>query len=603
VALLVALSLVFVAPIFRNVHNLGALDWDANLYMHAVPRITILEYAQIPLWNPYEWGGIPMLGSPWSRFLSPSFTVILAFGTVLGSKIDVWVHLVIGLLGTYLLCRERSMGRAAAFTAASAYLFGGWFALTVASGMAVFLGTAFFPWVFLARRRAEADPRFSVALGALGALMLFDGATEPLAMLVVALAFHEAVDLVTRRIRPRRTVAVAIVSLTTFVGLSAIKLLPMLELLSHRQRSPRLVGGYSIDSLWRALLERGQTLRTEFPPGDGFWRGVSWGIDETGAYVGALVLALAAWGVASRWRDHPTLPASLVFFVWTAFGERMPVGPWKLLHALPPFSLARVPERFRFVFLLDLALLAGIGLDALREGLARSNRIPESWSRHASTAAAGLAAIVALDLVSANRIALDEAFPVPAVEYPQSERFVQVLRLPHYDERGFLGATETPSPLAPSSSLYPAVVAGIGSARGFEPLTPRTRLRVRVTGNADYRGEQWLEGTQGSVTLVRWTPNALTFDVAAEHAGTLIVNQAFDRGWRSKDGPSPGDENGLLAAAVRPGTTRVELFYRPATFVAGAILSGLSLLSLAGWLVGRRFGLGRHLRSARVSTD
>jgi hypothetical protein len=590
-----ALSLVFVSPVFRHLENLGVLDWDANLFMLEVPRITILQYRQAPLWNPYEWGGIPMLGSPWSRWLSPSFLLVLGFGTVAGAKIDIWLHLSVGLWGTFLLAREHGMRHASAFLAACAYLFGGWFALVVASGMSVFLGAALIPWAVLLHRRARLGMRYHIALGGVCALMLFDGAVEPLVIVLLALALRTAADLATRRTSLRGTAALLSVSGAVFVGLSAIKLLPMVELLWKRPRLPRQVGGYSVESLSRALLERGQSLGTEFPAGDGFWRGMSWGIDETGAYVGVVVVGLAGLGVLARGRRHPVLIASLVCFVWLAFGERAPVGPWQLLEHVPPFSMMRVPERFRFVFLLDLALLAGLGLDALTDAVARSPRGPRWLSGRAATAAGVVAAAIAFDLVSANSPALRDAFSIPPVALPSRGSFVQIQRLPRYDERGFLRAEQRASVLAPSSSLYPAVRAGMGSPRGFEPLTARSRPRVHALGEPRYRGEQWLSGTLGTVKLVRWTPNTLTFDVHAESPGRLVINQIFDRGWRS-GGARPVSEGALLAVPVSPGERRVELRYLPASFLAGAISTAASLLVFGGWAWRRRH---RTLQPAR----
>ena len=52
-------TLIYVWPILRTGNNWGVHDWDQHLFYHAVPRTTILEYGQIPLWNPYECGAWP----------------------------------------------------------------------------------------------------------------------------------------------------------------------------------------------------------------------------------------------------------------------------------------------------------------------------------------------------------------------------------------------------------------------------------------------------------------------------------------------------------------------------------------------------------------
>ena len=69
----VACALVTTAPILFALDNWGIQDWDHHFVLMEVPRASLLEYFQIPLWNPYSEGGMPMLAHPQSRFLSPFF--------------------------------------------------------------------------------------------------------------------------------------------------------------------------------------------------------------------------------------------------------------------------------------------------------------------------------------------------------------------------------------------------------------------------------------------------------------------------------------------------------------------------------------------------
>lgn len=64
VLLFFVLSLVFVGPILKGMYMHGILDWDQHFFYHAVPRATLLEHHQFPLWNPYQCGGNILLANP-----------------------------------------------------------------------------------------------------------------------------------------------------------------------------------------------------------------------------------------------------------------------------------------------------------------------------------------------------------------------------------------------------------------------------------------------------------------------------------------------------------------------------------------------------------
>src|SRR3989338_889533 len=93
------ISLAFVYPVFQNIKNWGIHDWDQHFMYNAVPRATILEFKQFPLWNPYYCGGNAMLANPQSSFLNPLYIFVLVFGEVIGLKILIPIYLIIGLLG------------------------------------------------------------------------------------------------------------------------------------------------------------------------------------------------------------------------------------------------------------------------------------------------------------------------------------------------------------------------------------------------------------------------------------------------------------------------------------------------------------------------
>ena len=61
---------VFCSPIFTRLSDFNIYgDWDIWFGIQLAAQRSVLQFHQIPLWNPYECGGNPLLGNPQSHFL------------------------------------------------------------------------------------------------------------------------------------------------------------------------------------------------------------------------------------------------------------------------------------------------------------------------------------------------------------------------------------------------------------------------------------------------------------------------------------------------------------------------------------------------------
>src|SRR5262249_42928065 len=83
-----------------------AQDWAFSLTLVWGIWNSIVNFHQLPLWNPYKCGGIPMIGNPQSRILTPMLLLHLIFGPVVGSHLEVPIHMAIGFAGAYVLARK-----------------------------------------------------------------------------------------------------------------------------------------------------------------------------------------------------------------------------------------------------------------------------------------------------------------------------------------------------------------------------------------------------------------------------------------------------------------------------------------------------------------
>ena len=100
-----AVSLLWWVLVFSYFQPLSRGDWDQSFAYHELQRKTIINYHQLPLWNPYICGGQPWWAHPNCDVLSPFFILILIFGTIKGTLIIHFVQVFIGLSGMYYLSR------------------------------------------------------------------------------------------------------------------------------------------------------------------------------------------------------------------------------------------------------------------------------------------------------------------------------------------------------------------------------------------------------------------------------------------------------------------------------------------------------------------
>ena len=208
---------------------------------------------------------------------------------------------------------------------------------------------------------------------------------------------------------------------------------------------------------------------------------------------------------------------------------------------------------------MTVAVLAGLGTDAMCE--ARTGWIP--------TIAPLLIGLALIDswLVSPSYLSyavLGEEPPLPS-----SSEFHQ-LSSPKYFGHMFMAAK-----------------ANTGLLSCYEVLQPR--ISPRGYDQPGYRGEQYLLDP-GTVTLTRWTPNQLSYDVLAPRPTVLIVNQNYDEGWhliRGKGEVFPRD--GLIAVGLPAGRQCLEMVYRPRAFVIGLGITTLTfIVMLVAWRYERR---------------
>jgi hypothetical protein len=572
------LSLVYCNGVFATWSTWGALDWDQHLLYHAVPVESVLGYGQFPLWNPYSCGGMALLANPQSRVLSPFFPLHLTFGFLTGVRLEIWLHVVVGLLGGYALGRRVLASRVGAATLASVFMLNGMYAHSVKAGMTWSLSIAYVPWCLFAYVQRPSTPLSIWMGGGALALVFFSGGAYVLTVTLFGLGCYSVIEAIQqRRIEP---LARLLGTSATMTGLGAIKLLPALAFLREFPRPIDDYSGYSLSGLFESLFSR-ETAKSGFveATGHGLLHGFSYGADENLMYIGVLAGALLLLGIASAHPGRVPWLALLMISLWLSLGHRVPISLWDVIHELPVYDSMRVAQRFRVVMMLCAAFFCGLGMDAV---------VSSVWKRfgrsRAQSTGAVLVALLVADLLSANSNALAGAFTVPPATPPAPGAFQQTAGDP--------------------TAMLGTFLQNLGTVDCYETAAVARSAIPREA--AHYRGEAFLDGAAGSVQIVEWSPNRVRIDVRADEPGLAVLNQNFESGWRvaqgntvspvtCRNGSCTPSSSGVLGIEVSVGRSILDVEYRPSSFVVGSALSMLSVLTCAlmtAWRRGRRTARG-----------
>jgi hypothetical protein len=535
---------------FSAVPSDGA-DRDMFTQLRWVPYYTLTHFHQLPYWNPYKCGGMPMLGNPESAIVTPFLLLYLVFGLLPGMILEIYLHVAIMFAGGYVFGRELGLVPLAALVLAAMFPSSSWLSLHIAMGHLNFLSIAYLPWI-LALLLVSCRLRqwhFAMLGGLFCALTLTEGNYGFVfaAMLVALVAGWYA--LIHLSIRP---VASAFLIAIFGVAFSLPKLMPAAELLTI---SPReiLLSYISWRGILVALFTRNQDL--------GHPMVASFFFSEYGGYIGAPFALLAVVGIGNLRKSIPWVLGA-IFFVVLFRGDTSPNAATMWLRHLPLAGNIGLCGRWVTPLVFCVGVLAALGAQSLCQR-------PQWWLHRLATVLLAVGVVDAWLVCAPNyRYLFQPAItsPTPSAEFRQYW-------------------SELPVPLTSIS------LAGMGSVNcGDIGYHEQPRPGVVPGFNQErYRGEYYLLDA-GTVTQTRWSPNRLSYEVNASQPTSVMINQLLYPGWHLVRGNGLiYPENGLIAVRVPSGRQEIELAYTPHHIVMAYASALYALVALiAVWWIESR---------------
>ena len=153
------------------------VPWDSKNHFFAMFRFVggALSRGEIPLWNPYHFGGHPTVADPQSLLFTPSLAIPAALAPDASMQVFdllILAHLLAGAFGVLLICRRRGHEPVAAVLAGLIFMLGG-AASSRLQHTGMIVSYSFFPLALLALESLieRARIRDAVGFGVLAGLM------------------------------------------------------------------------------------------------------------------------------------------------------------------------------------------------------------------------------------------------------------------------------------------------------------------------------------------------------------------------------------------------------------------------------------------------
>jgi hypothetical protein len=408
VAVLLALPvIVFGIPALLGHAVLPGDDLTQNFPLRVLAGHEIRS-GQLPLYNPYIWGGAPLLADWNAGAVYPLTFLFAILPPIAAWTLSMIVTWAVAGLGMFCFLRALRLGSLPGFLGALSFAFAGAMSAQVAH-FGLIAGMSWVPVQLLSvlrltqARSTASRLRWIAVLAAAQGLTILAGEPRAIADAAVIVIIYAAwrVARLGRRCGPAAISVAA--GLALGVCLGAVQWLPGLAIIGTSQRGASSVALFNSGSLphrWLLLL-----LVPDLLGGSGSFGQPAffahYNLAEVTGYAGILPLVAAA-ALLGRFRLRPRLPEWIVWHfmalvgVVLALGGNTPLGG--LLVQLPLFGGQRLQSRN--ILVADLALAVLLAYWADHPVSERSHRLSRAGGRRRADLETVLGAVPPLAMIA-----------------------------------------------------------------------------------------------------------------------------------------------------------------------------------------------------------
>lgn len=363
ILILVAIWLLFFwrlfTPIEADQASIKKGDFSGQFVAFAAYQYQRFAAGEVPLWNPYNNGGLPFIGDTQAAVFYPPRLLTIGLSSLAGGwsyhalELEMTLHVLACSLSMYLLVRRVTLAQRGsplgAFIASVIFSYGGFMQSYPPLQLALLEAAIWLPLAVLGIHEATRSDRMQwpwlLITGLAFGLSWMAGHPQTSWFITYLLAAYLVYRGYQQRYRWQMIVTGVIAFGVLGGALAAVQLLPGVEYLMHTART-----GLGFDAKGNGFPFQ-DVIQFVFPSIVSQWSPL---------YVGIMGLVLA---VITLWRRLPTsLFWSIVALVaiGLSFGKNSPIYAF-FYNILPGLRFFRGQERGALLVTFSLALLAGMG--------------------------------------------------------------------------------------------------------------------------------------------------------------------------------------------------------------------------------------------------
>jgi len=540
-------------------------DWDYFYLMESASRMSISEFGEFPLWNPYKCGGMVLFSHPDSKFFTPLFFLTLIFGEIISIKIEIMLMMILGIIGMYLLSKELKMSQTAGIVSTLIFTLSPHFMLRVVTGNPNWLTMLLLPltiYLFLKRRY--------ILVSLIITFIVFYGGSYNLLFFVLALGY---VGIIFSKNKKKVIFWICMI-ITLSILLSAIKTVTFIDTLYLN--NPRMYikpQEASASILFDSLINRGtDPYKNDFViPGLKYLKNKkTYFFVQYNSYIGLIPLVILLGGLIIFYKKLWPLLIALVLSSFYYLGNNTVINIYQLSRILPLFSSIRNQTSIGVLIIFFSAITIGKIITFAKKKF----KIPR-------LTIILLIIIIALDLIIINTGILSGVFEKYINnQYPEEFKFPsyvnQSSKFGEYGQflqnHGQIICYET----YPIKSISKNIIDSV-NIKG-NPITRNSDL---------FRGDVYLINNE-TTEIVKYTPNSLEIRVNTTEETTLVVNQNYHKSWKS-DRPVEKTNRGLISVRVTPEDKIIRLRFSPTSFWMGMWISIITAAAIITFFILKRY--------------
>lgn len=345
---------------------------------------TFQKFWELPLWNPYTFGGAPFLANHIPKIVYPPNLLFLVFPKteLLFSYLYI-AHFFLAGLFLYLFAREIGLEEFSSFISAVIYIFNIRTVTLVYAGLSNELPLiAFFPAALYLFERLLKKRNFfySILMGIFLSLIIFGVHTQYTVYLFLFLFAYLLFRVFTVYKKEKDKASIKRIfmffacSVVISIMLSSVQLLPSIEILKYDTRSKGISYEFATVSSFPPYHLVTAAIPNFFGTlvNNNYWGMFpSW---QFAVYIGILPLMLALLSLRKKNSFVVFFVAFLASSLVLSFGKYNPAY-YYLYKFVPLFGSFRAPSRYLFFYIFSVSIMAGFGLNFLLNAEAKPERL------------------------------------------------------------------------------------------------------------------------------------------------------------------------------------------------------------------------------------